>query len=333
VWAREPWLDLLARFVHLEQPEPGQRSRAARAQGQPIFPRFHQWHAVRTLAAHAREHGAGHRYLVQHSAGSGKSNTIAWLAHRLSSLHDAEDRKVFDKVIVITDRRVLDRQLQDTIFQFEHAHGVVAKIDTDSAQLADALAGAEVITTLQKVPFVVDQVGDLAGSRFAVLIDEAHSSQGGESATTMTAVLRGPAAAPAPDTPVPDAPDIEGEANSRVGGALLVGVDDVGGVVGLDHDFASLAKEGHADRDRFRLHLTQLLVNAVGEAATSQVIVAIESIDGHDVARLHVEPSAFPVIQEVKGVPTLWVRLDAGTRAVTDPAEIDRYIATRWPSG
>lgn len=119
--------------------------------------------------------------------------------------------------------------------------------------------------------------------------------------------------------------------NGRFGGVLLVGVDDVGGVVGLDHDYASLAKEGHADRDRFRLHLTQLLVNAVGEAATSQVIVAIESIDGRDVARLHVEPSAFPVIQEVKGVPTLWVRLDAGTRAVTDPAEIDRYIATRWP--
>ncbi len=119
--------------------------------------------------------------------------------------------------------------------------------------------------------------------------------------------------------------------NSRVGGTLLVGVDDRGSVVGLEYDYASLRREGHDDRDRFRLHLTQLLVNAVGEAATSQVSVAVESADGRDVARLHVEPSAFPVLQELKGTRTLWVRLDAGTRAVTDPAEIDRYIATRWP--
>ncbi|CAN5753889.1 DEAD/DEAH box helicase family protein [soil metagenome] len=206
VWARDPWLDLLARFVHSEQPEEPKRSKAARRQGQLIFPRFHQWHAVRALAAHAGENGPGHRYLVQHSAGSGKSNTIAWLAHRLSSLHDVDDRKVFDKVIVITDRRVLDRQLQDTIFQFEHAHGVVARIDTDSAQLAEALAGHEakvIITTLQKFPYVVGQVGELAGTRFAVVIDEAHSSQGGDASTHMKAVLSG-----GPDGPVAE---IEGE--------------------------------------------------------------------------------------------------------------------------
>ena len=199
VWTRDPWLDLLARFVHLEQPDTPKRSRAARHTGRMIFPRFHQWHAVRALAAHAGEHGAGHRYLVQHSAGSGKSNTIAWLAHRLSSLHDADDRKVFDKVVVITDRKVLDRQLQDTIFQFEHAHGVVARIDTDSSQLAAALGGHEakvVITTLQKFPFVAGQVGELAGTRFAVIIDEAHSSQGGDAATQMKAVLTGRADAP-----------------------------------------------------------------------------------------------------------------------------------------
>ena len=105
--------------------------------------------------------GAGHDYLVQHSAGSGKSNTIAWLAHRLSSLHDAADDKVFDKVVVITDRRVLDQQLQDTIYQFEHAHGVVVRIDENSQQLADALAGEQariIITTLQKFPFVIEKI-------------------------------------------------------------------------------------------------------------------------------------------------------------------------------
>lgn len=193
VWARDPWLDLLARFVHVEQDQPGRKAKAAR-KGRVIFPRYHQWHAVRTLVDHARSNGAGHRYLVQHSAGSGKSNTIAWLAHRLANLHDGQDDKVFDKVVVVTDRKVLDRQLQDTIEQFEHARGVVARIDVDSTQLADALTGAEariIVTTLQKFPVVLDKVGELDARRFAVLIDEAHSSQGGEAAAAMTQVLAG----------------------------------------------------------------------------------------------------------------------------------------------
>ncbi|MDP9454656.1 MAG: type I restriction endonuclease [Actinomycetota bacterium] len=136
VWERDAWLDLLGRFVHVEKLAGGSKAR-----GTTIFPRYHQWDAVLSLSAHAARHGPGESYLVQHSAGSGKSNTIAWLAHRLSNLHDAEDRKVFDKVIVITDRVVLDKQLQETIYQFEHAHGVVQKIDESSTQLAEALAG------------------------------------------------------------------------------------------------------------------------------------------------------------------------------------------------
>ncbi len=198
VWQRHAWLDLLARFVHVEQAAPGKRSKAAR-NGMLIFPRFHQWDAVRRLEAAAREDGPGANYLVQHSAGSGKSNTIAWLVHRLASLHDAFDAKVFDKVVVITDRRVLDHQLQDTIYQFEHAHGMVAKIDQHSAQLAEALRSAEakiVITTLQKFPFVVDQVRDLPGRRYAVVIDEAHSSQSGEANKEMKAALAGTPAGP-----------------------------------------------------------------------------------------------------------------------------------------
>jgi type I restriction enzyme R subunit len=184
VWQRDAWLDLLARFVHVEKD----------VQGRPlgvIFPRFHQWDAVLKLEAHAREHGAGQSYLVQHSAGSGKSNTIAWLAHRLMTLH-REDVKVFDKVVVITDRLVLDRQLQDTIYQFEHAHGVVQRIDDDSAQLAEALSGEQariVITTLQKFPYVVDKVAGLPQRRYAVIVDEAHSSQTGEAARDLKVAL------------------------------------------------------------------------------------------------------------------------------------------------
>jgi type I restriction enzyme R subunit len=193
VWQRDSWLDLLARFVQVERPEKGSAAER-RARTKVIFPRFHQWDAVRKLEAHAREHGAGQSYLVQHSAGSGKSNSISWLAHRLSSLHDAADRPVFDKVVVITDRLVLDRQLQDTIYQFEHARGVVVRIDRHSGQLAEALAGEQariIVTTQQKFPFVVDKVGELPARRYAVIIDEAHSSQTGEAAAELRRVLSG----------------------------------------------------------------------------------------------------------------------------------------------
>jgi type I restriction enzyme, R subunit len=121
-------MDLLARFIHVERPDKGS-SNAKKAAEVVIFPRFHQWDAVLTLEADAKANGAGKNYLIQHSAGPGKSNTIAWTAHRLSNLHDAMNTKVFDKVVVITDRRILDRQLQDTIYQFEHTRGVVVKID------------------------------------------------------------------------------------------------------------------------------------------------------------------------------------------------------------
>jgi type I restriction enzyme R subunit len=193
VWARDAWMDLLARFIHVERPTQGSPA-ARRAAERAVFPRLHQWDAVLELEAHAREQGAGHSYLVEHSAGSGKSNTIAWTAHRLSSLHDATDRKVFDKVVVITDRVVLDRQLQETIYQFEHTRGVVVKIDRDSTQLADALAGEQariIVTTLQKFPFVLDKIAGLPARRYAVIVDEAHSSQTGEAAKDLRLALGG----------------------------------------------------------------------------------------------------------------------------------------------
>ncbi|RFS84829.1 type I restriction endonuclease subunit R [Actinomadura spongiicola] len=188
VLQRDAFLELLQQYLHVEDADakagkaPSFKPFAAHTQPL-IFPRFHQWHAVKELIADAREKGAGENYLIEHSAGSGKSNTIAWLAHRLSTLHDLRNEPVFDKVIVLTDRLVLDKQLQDTIYQFEQVQGVVERIEKDSAQLAEALTGARariVITTQQKFPFVLDKVRDLAKRKYAIIVDEAHSSQGGE---------------------------------------------------------------------------------------------------------------------------------------------------------
>ena len=220
VLARDSLLDLLARFVHLRTGEKrDDKGRKVKVETM-IFPRYHQLEAVRRLVDAARREGAGHNALVEHSAGSGKSNTIAWLAHRLASLHDAGNARVFDSVIVVTDRVVLDSQLQDTIYQFEHKRGVVQKIDESSRQLAEALESAVpiVVTTLQKFPFVSRHLlrmaeereaeagsgtgaeagtgadsGALPTRRYAVVIDEAHSSQGGETATALKEVLGGEA--------------------------------------------------------------------------------------------------------------------------------------------
>src|SRR5207244_11246947 len=156
-----------------------------------IFPRYHQMDCVRKLIAHARDRGKGMRYLIEHSAGSGKSFTIAWLAHQLSTLHDASDRRVFDSIVVITDRRILDRQLQSTMRQFEQTLGVVENIDTTSRQLKDALEAGKtiIVTTLQKFPVIAKEIGELPGKRFALIVDEAHSSQSGESTKSLKAVL------------------------------------------------------------------------------------------------------------------------------------------------
>lgn len=190
MWQKDTWLDILARFVHLEVKEEVQNGQT-RTKESIIFPRYHQLDAVRKLLATARANGPGTNYLIQHSAGSGKSNSIAWVAHRLSNLHNDQDKPVFDSVIVITDRRVLDKQLQDTIYQFEHKQGVVYRIDENSEQLADAIkAGAKIIiTTLQKFSFVLEKIKTQPKRNYALIVDEAHSSQTGESASNLKKVL------------------------------------------------------------------------------------------------------------------------------------------------
>lgn len=190
ILVKDSWLEIIGRFIHL-QVEEFEFEGYTRKKEKLIFPRFHQLDAVRKITHHAQTNGAGHNYLVQHSAGSGKSNSIAWLSYRLSGLHNNDNQRIFDSVIVVTDRRVLDSQLQNTIYQFEHKSGVVQRIDKDSQQLADAIEGGAniIITTLQKFPFVIDKVGGLANRRYAVIIDEAHSSQGGEASKKMKQVL------------------------------------------------------------------------------------------------------------------------------------------------
>lgn len=190
VWKKDSFMDIIGKFLHLSVEE-FEMNGIKKKKETIIFPRFHQMQVVRKIKTDAKINGAGKNYLIQHSAGSGKSNSIAWLSYRLSSLHDDSNSRIFDSVIVITDRKVLDSQLQNTIYQFEHKEGVVQKIDKDSQQLADALSAGSniIITTLQKFPFILDKIGELPARKYAVIIDEAHSSQGGEATKKMKEVL------------------------------------------------------------------------------------------------------------------------------------------------
>lgn len=157
-----------------------------------VFPRYHQLRVVHKLLAHAKATGVGSRYLIQHSAGSGKSNSITWLAHQLVSLHDTSNtNSIFDSVIVVTDRKILDKQIRDNIKQFAQVAKVVEAIEKGSLQLRKALEDGKkiIITTVQKFPFVMDEIGELASKKFAIIIDEAHSSQSGETASKMNWVL------------------------------------------------------------------------------------------------------------------------------------------------
>jgi len=191
VWDRDGWLEILGRYMVAEKNEKKQLSKL-------IFPRYHQLDATRKLQQAVLADGPGDKYLIQHSAGSGKTNSIAWSAHFLADLHDANDEKVFDTVLVVSDRRVIDGQLQTAIYGFERTAGVVATIKGDqgskSAELAEALSGDKkiVVCTIQTFPFALQAVRELAatqGKRFAVIADEAHSSQTGEAASKLKMIL------------------------------------------------------------------------------------------------------------------------------------------------
>lgn len=191
---KDSLVDILFRFVFLKNDEIKDcDGKVIETKETVIFPRYHQLDVVRKIESHTKSFGVGHNYLVQHSAGSGKTNSISWLSHRLAKVHDSNDNGIFDTVIVITDRRVLDKQLQDAVYQLEHKTGMVEKIDKDSNQLVKALVDGTkiIITTLQKFPFIIEKVNgkELGTKNYAIIIDEAHSSQTGKSATAVKEVL------------------------------------------------------------------------------------------------------------------------------------------------
>lgn len=196
---RDTWLDIIGRFLHLQVTDKIDPVSDKKIRTQTmLFPRYHQWDAVTRLIERARTQGPGHRYLIQHSAGSGKTNSISWLAHRLSVLHDDANKPVFDSVIVITDRNVLDAQLQEAIRQIDKTPGVVAHIDglggSKSQLLADALQDGTkiIIVTIQTFPYALDLIqgqASLKGKSFAIIADEAHSSQAGEASKRLKAAL------------------------------------------------------------------------------------------------------------------------------------------------
>ncbi|QIQ22175.1 type I restriction endonuclease subunit R [Zophobihabitans entericus] len=193
-------LSILGNYIHLQIEEKEDWNGLKSKKESLIFPRYHQWDVVRKLIAAAIDEGTGNKYLIQHSAGSGKSNSIAWTAHQLSKLYDEKGEKQFHSVIVVTDRTVLDDQLQDTIYQFEHADGVVGRINnkvgdgSKSEKLAAALEGSQaiIIVTIQTFPFVLKAIENstsLKQRRYAVIADEAHSSQSGSTARKLKEVL------------------------------------------------------------------------------------------------------------------------------------------------
>lgn len=197
VLQKDKLLDILQKFISYERKEEKRfspdGSASIKKSEKIIFPRYHQLDVVRKLVDHVLENGPGHNYLVQHSAGSGKSNSIAWTAYRMASLHNANNEPVYDSVIVVTDRRVLDQQLQATISSFDHTLGSVETID-DKKSSKDLLAAINkgkriIVTTLQKFPVIYEQVNSAVGKHYAIIVDEAHSSQTGQAAMKLKTAL------------------------------------------------------------------------------------------------------------------------------------------------
>ena len=194
ILTKDTILDLISKFIFVEVKEKvDEETGKVKRSENLIFPRYHQLDVIRKILADVRENGTAQNYLIQHSAGSGKTNSIAWLAHRLTSLHDANNKIIFDNVVIVTDRVVVDRQLQKAIMGMEHKAGLIRVMDDKcvSADLAIALNGNTKIiaTTIQKFPYIVDSVANLKNKRFAVIIDEAHSSTAGKDMAAITMTL------------------------------------------------------------------------------------------------------------------------------------------------
>ena len=221
ILTKDTLIDLIFRFIFIEtKEEKDELSGKRKIKENIIFPRYHQLDVIRKLLADVEHNGTSQNYLIQHSAGSGKTNSIAWLAHRLASMHNAENKSIFDNIVIVTDRVVVDRQLQNAILGMEHKTGLIRVMDDkcSSADLAIALKGNTKIiaTTIQKFPYIVNSVSGLKEKRFAVIIDEAHSSTAGKDMAAITLTLgRGEAEIDTEGTP--DAQDVIADELARNG--------------------------------------------------------------------------------------------------------------------
>ena len=367
-WARESVLDLIRQFIHEveEQDEKGRKTGTRSL----IFPRYQQLDAVRRLVAHARGAGMGQRYLIQHSAGSGKSFTIAWLAHQLATLHDATDRRVFDSIVVITDRRVLDRQLQTTMRQFEQTLGVAENIDTTSRQLKQALEAGKtiIVTTLQKFPdtrenvrltfdqkveYVIQEIVDSNFELYKRITDDrafgeasknflfdqylrAHRNaedliKRGESKTLeFKSTLRW--------SLKEDRQDDKGVTHAvlkTIAGFLNTEGGDLLIGVADDGKIVGIERDQLESDDKFMRHLSQVVRNGLGDRAGTCIDPKTQIVQGKTVFIVSCQRSPEPVFLRWKGLEAseggdLFVRSGPGTVKLP-PESASEYIRTRFP--
>jgi type I restriction enzyme R subunit len=307
-----------------EEDEKGKKRR------KQVFPRFHQLRTVRALLRRSREDGVGKRYLIQHSAGSGKSNTIAWLAHQLVELKTAADAMLaqFDSVIVITDRRALDTQIARTIKSYDHVASIFGHSE-DAAELRTFLRKGKkiIVTTVQKFPFILDELGDLSGKKFALLIDEAHSSQGGKTTAKMHMALSG-AAGDDEDA----AESVEDAVNKLIESRKMLANASYFAFTATPKNrtlelFGERFIEGGEARYRSPEELTYTTKQAVQEGFILDVIANYTSVDSFYQVAKTVEDD--PDFDKVKALKKIRYYVESHDKAIRKKAEImvDHFVA------
>lgn len=330
LWKQVLQKDSLANLIEnftqvvVEENEKGKKQR-----GQ-VFPRFHQLRTVRALLRRSREDGVGQRYLIQHSAGSGKSNTIAWLAHQLVELKTAADPMLvqFDSVIVITDRRALDTQIARTIKGYDHVAAIFGHSE-DAAELRTFLRKGKkiIVTTVQKFPFILDELGDLGGKKFALLIDEAHSSQGGKTTAKMHMALSGATA----DEEQENEESIEDAVNRLIASRKMLSNASYFAFTATPKNrtlelFGERYVEGSEVRFRSPEELTYTTKQAIQEGFIRDVIANYTSVDSFYHVAKTVEDD--PDFDKVKALKKIRHYVESNDKAIRKKAEImvDHFV-------
>ena len=326
VLVKDSLANIIENFTQVveEEDEKGKKRR------KQVFPRFHQLRTVRALLRRAREDGIGKRYLIQHSAGSGKSNTIAWLAHQLVELKTAADVMLaqFDSVIVITDRRALDTQIARTIKSYDHVASIFGHSE-DAAELRTFLRKGKkiIVTTVQKFPFILDELGDLGGKKFALLIDEAHSSQGGKTTAKMHMALSG-----APGDDEDDEESVEDAVNKLIESRKMLSNASYFAFTATPKNrtlelFGERFIEGGEARYRSPEELTYTTKQAIQEGFILDVIANYTSVDSFYHVAKTVEDD--PDFDKVKALKKIRHYVESHDKAIRKKAEImvDHFVA------